>query len=293
MKIDIGSAPDSWGVWFGSDPKQTPWPRFLDEVAEAGYEWIELGPVGYLPTDPKQLMPELDRRGLKVTAAFSMMPLEDESIRPALKQELLTAGELLQTLGARHYVLIDDTYTDVFTGALKHPRDLDDDAWKRLIETAHQAAEVVRQFNLTLVYHPHADTHVESEPQIERFLADTDPNAVSLCLDTGHHAYRLGDPVAFMRRHADRIRYLHLKNIDPVKREQVERDRIPFGQAVAEEMFCEPAHGAVDFAAFRDVLSEVDYNGVAIVEQDMYPAPFDKPLPIAKRTRQYLRSIGM
>lgn len=49
----------------------------------------------------------------------------------------------------------------------------------------------------------------------------------------------------------------------------------------------------VDFIAFGDVLREIDYEGFAIVEQDMYPAPFDKPLPIAKRTRAYLREIGI
>ena len=51
--------------------------------------------------------------------------------------------------------------------------------------------------------------------------------------------------------------------------------------------------GTVDFAAFRDVLKEINYDGWGTVEQDMYPAPFDKPLPIAKRTRNYLRSIGV
>lgn len=39
----LGSAPDSWGVWFPDDPGQTPWERFLDEVAAAGYRRIELG----------------------------------------------------------------------------------------------------------------------------------------------------------------------------------------------------------------------------------------------------------
>ena len=43
--ILVGSAPDSWGVWFPDDPNQTPYTRFLDEVAASGYEWIELGPV--------------------------------------------------------------------------------------------------------------------------------------------------------------------------------------------------------------------------------------------------------
>jgi inosose dehydratase len=58
-------------------------------------------------------------------------------------------------------------------------------------------------------------------------------------------------------------------------------------------MFCEPSQGGVDFTAFRDVLKEINYDGWGTVEQDMYPAPFDKPLPIAKRTREYLRSIGI
>ena len=49
MNIKIGTAPDAWGVWFPDDPKQISAIRFLDEVVEAGFEWIELGPYGYLP----------------------------------------------------------------------------------------------------------------------------------------------------------------------------------------------------------------------------------------------------
>ena len=116
---------------------------------------------------------------------------------------------------------------------------------------------------------------------------------IALCLDTGHHAYRGGDPIAFFRRHHARIPYLHLKSVDPRKQEWVERERIPFAIAVANDMFCEPSVGAVDFLAFRDALREVDYDGLATVEQDMYPAPFGKPLPIATRTRDYLRAIGL
>jgi inosose dehydratase len=37
MAIHVGTAPDSWGVWFASDERQTPWQRFLDEVAQADY----------------------------------------------------------------------------------------------------------------------------------------------------------------------------------------------------------------------------------------------------------------
>ena len=148
-------------------------------------------------------------------------------------------------------------------------------------------------YDMKLVFHPHAETHVEYEDQVERFLSDTDPDRVSLCFDVGHHAYRDGDPVAFMRKHHARIPYLHLKSVEPTLQKKVEEEGIPFATAVAMDMFCEPSRGAVDFMAFRDLLIELDYDGFAIVEQDMYPTPFDKPLPIAKRTRAYLQEIGL
>jgi inosose dehydratase len=294
MNIRIGSAPDSWGVWFPDDPRQTPWERFLDEIAEAGYEWTELGPYGYLPTDPTILRAELDRRGLKMTAAFTMVHLEDPDAWPELERQMLGGGELAAALGGRFMVLIDDTYSNLFTGQPSRSSRLDDDGWKRLIDTTHRAADLAAsRLGLQLVYHPHAETHVEYEDQIEAFLEQTDPDRVAICFDTGHHAYRGGDPVAFFRRHHARIRYLHLKSVDPRRQEWVERERIPFALAVADDMFCEPDRGAVDFTAFRDALREADYDGWATVEQDIYPAPFDKPLPIARRTRAYLRSIGL
>ena len=49
--LRLGTAPDSWGVWFPDDPKQVPWNQFLDEAAAAGYTAVELGPFGYLPTN--------------------------------------------------------------------------------------------------------------------------------------------------------------------------------------------------------------------------------------------------
>ena len=65
-RLRLGTCPDSWGVWFADDPLQTPWTRFLDEVAEVGYQWLELGPYGYLPKDQARLADELARRGLAV-----------------------------------------------------------------------------------------------------------------------------------------------------------------------------------------------------------------------------------
>jgi inosose dehydratase len=294
MDIKIGSAPDSWGVWFPSDSKQTPWQRFLDEIVLAGYEWTELGPFGYLPSDLPTLRAELAKRRLNVSATFAMASLEEPSAWPELERQVLGAGEQLAALGAPFLVLIDDTYSNLFTGEQTGPTRLDESAWKRLIDTTHKVADLAKdRFGLKLVFHPHAETHVEYEDQIETFLAQTDPERIFLCLDTGHHAYRGGDPVAFLRRHHWRIPYLHLKSVDGHLQKRVEAERIPFAIAVGMDMFCEPSQGVVDFHALRDALREINYNGLATVEQDMYPAPFDKPLPIAKRTRDYLRAIGI
>ena len=293
MNIKVGSAPDSWGVWFPSDPKQIPWQRCLDEIAKAGYEWTEIGPYGYLPTDLSVLRSELERRKLKICGTFMMPHLEDGDAWPEIEKEAMNVGNSLTALGAEFVILIDNTYSDV-DGKPVRPSRLDDDGWKTSIENTHKIADlVIERFGLNLVYHPHSETHVEYEDQIELLLEQTDPSRVSMALDTGHHAYRGGDPIAFMRRHHDRIRYLHLKSVDSEIQKKVERERIAFAPAVAMGVFCELDQGAVDFLAFRDVLREVNYEGWAVVEQDLYPADFDTLLPIGRRNREYLREIGV
>ena len=294
MSIKIGSAPAAWGVNFPSDPHQTPWSRYLDEVAEAGYEWTELGPYGYLPTDRVTLERELGQRGLKLAGGFLMPVLEDPEAWPDIEKTLLSLGELLAGLDAKFLVLIDDEYTDQHTGEPVAAVTLDQDAWKILIDTTHAAAQIASQeFGLRLVYHPHADTHVEYEAQIEKFLDETDPSLVGLALDTGHHAYRGGDPVAFIRKHHQRLEYLHFKSVDQEMRQAVQRDRTPIAIATAQGLFCEPWRGVVDFVDLRNLLAELSYDSFAIVEQDMYPTEFDKPLPIAKQTRAYFKAIDM
>ena len=92
MKVTIGTAPDSWGVWFPDDPRQTPWQRFLDEVTEAGYKYIELGPYGYLPADLSVLRGDLEKRGLKVTGSFVIGDLADPAGWPKLELALRGLG---------------------------------------------------------------------------------------------------------------------------------------------------------------------------------------------------------
>lgn len=295
MAITIGTCPGLWGISFAEDPQQTPWSRCLDEMVQAGFNWTELGPYGYLPVDEPTLERELTQRGLKLTGGVVMPHLEDAHAWPEIERQVILAGESLATNGAMFLILIDGMYTDQHTGAPLRQPILDDDGWKRLVDTSHAMARLARErFGLGTTFHPHAETHVETEEQIDRFLADTDPSLIGLCLDTGHHAYRGGDPVAFAKKHHQRLDYVHLKTVDAQKLNQVvNQDCASLAEATVKGVFCKPELGAVDFAAFFNLLYEVDFDGFAIIEQDMYPSPFDKPLPIACQCLEYYRQIGL
>ena len=293
MVIKIGNSPESWGITGPSELDQSPWRRCLDEIAEAGYGYLELGPYGYLPTDPVVLRREMAQRGLGISAGAILASLEDEDGWPDIKKEALITGELLSSVGATFLVVVDGFYR-YKTGQELAPAVLGENSWKRLIDATHRLGNLVSdQFDLQLALHPCADTHVQYEDQITQFLSDTDPSLVTLCLDTGHHAYRFGDPAAFMRKYHDRIGYLHLKSVDSKIREHVNRDDVAFMDAVKLGAMCEPEVGVVDFLEFGKVLDEIGFDGYAIVEQDMYRPDLDVPFPIATRTREYLRNVGI
>ncbi|MEU0986791.1 sugar phosphate isomerase/epimerase [Streptomyces sp. NPDC005953] len=293
-RIRVGSAPDSWGVWFPDDPLQVPWQRFLDEVAQAGYEWIELGPYGYLPTDPGLLHEETVRRGLKVSAGTVFTALHrGTDVWDATWAHVSDIAALTQAMGAEHLVVIPAFWRDDRTGRVVEDSTLTARQWRDLtVQTERLGREVRERYGLKIVVHPHADTHIDGEESVSRFLDATDPDLVSLCLDTGHYAYCGGDSVALIETYGERIGYLHLKQVDPRILAEVIAGQLPFGPAVARGVMCEPPAGV---PALEPVLAAADALGVelfAIVEQDMYPCPPDKPLPIARRTRRFLRTCG-
>jgi inosose dehydratase len=296
-RLALGSCPDSWGVWFDSDPRQIPWERFLDELSGVGYQWLELGPYGYLPTDPARLTDELDRRGLRVAGGtmHGQSGLHRSGDWPAILAKTRKVAELTAAVGGRHVVFVPvPGYRDDTTGAYLEPAGLEPDQWRTLVRAADELGRVVaEEYGVRLQFHPHADSHVETQEQTERFLADTDPRYVSLCLDTGHLAYRRADSVALIRRYPDRIGYVHIKQMDPAVVERAEREDLAFGQAVALGASCEPPKGLPDVPSVVAALSDLDAELFVVVEQDMYPVDFDVPAPVAARTREYLRGVGV
>jgi inosose dehydratase len=296
-RLRLGTCPDSWGVWFADDPLQTPWPRFLDEVAEVGYDWLELGPYGYLPKDQQQLADELARRELKVAGGtvHGYSGLHRPGDWPDIVRITRQVSALTAAAGGEHVIFVPvPGYRDDKTGAYLEPAKLDDDEWRTMINATNRLGQIVaEEYGLALQFHPHADSHVETQEQTERFLDQTDPRHVWLCLDTGHLAYRHADNVAIIARYPERIGYVHIKQMDPGIVAVADRDGLAFGQAVAMGASCEPPRGEPVIEEVAEALKQLGRDLFVVVEQDMYPVAFDQPKPIAQRTYHYLRSVGI
>ncbi|GAA2606427.1 sugar phosphate isomerase/epimerase [Streptomyces roseoviolaceus] len=290
----LGSAPDSWGVWFPEDEHQVPYPRFLDELVQAGYEWLELGPYGYLPTDPQRLKAELDARGLKVSGGTAFGALHrpeawDETLAHVRRVAALTAAA-----GAHHLVLIPPMYRDEKTGAFTEPPELTTEQWAGFGRAADRLGRLLlEEYDVRLVVHPHADSHLQTQPEIERLLNESDGRYTNLCLDTGHVAYGGGDSIDLIRRFGERVGYVHIKQMDPEILAQVAAEDLSFGEAVRRGVCVSPPAGVPDPADVVGELAGLDAELFVIVEQDLYPCAPDVPLPIAVSTREHLAGCGL
>ena len=294
VAIEIGVAPGTWGIRAANAPGQTPWHTYLDEAGEAGYAWTEAGPYGYLPTDPAVLRPELERRGLGITATTVMKGhLDVVSDWPVVEAETLRAGELGAAMGARQLVLIDDFFAVPPRGRPPRDSDLDPDRWSVLIDSTNRVADLVlERFGLPIAFHAHAETHVETEPQLERFLADTDPERVSLCFDTGHHTFAGGDVASFLAAHHDRVSYLHFKNVDAAVLPRASAGGLSLESATEMGVWCDLDAGAVDYGEIAGILRSVGYEGWVMVELDARNPPAGQSLDRAKRAREHLEGVG-
>ncbi len=272
-----------------------PWHQFLDEAAAAGYTAVELGPFGYLPTDPEQLRDELAGRNLTLTGATAGTHLHrgGDSLSEALA-ECRQVAALLTALDAPFLITLPVMYTDMYTGALLEPAELTPEQWSTLGAGHSELGRVLEQeYGVRQMCHPHADTHVDTEANIDRFLEVTDPATVPLCLDTGHVAYAGGNSQAIVARHPDRIGYVHLKSVSSDVLVKVRQEAMSFADAVKAGAMVEPADGDPQMPPLLADLDDLGLPLWAIVEHDMYPAPPDAPLPIASRTCRYYNKVGL
>jgi len=128
--------------------------------------------------------------------------------------------------------------------------------------------DIAEENGLIAVYHPHLTTIVESPDQVEQVLAHS---RIGLCADTAHLAAGGGDPVEMIRQHADRLQYVHLKDLR----------REPFG-------FLPLGEGELDIVGVVKTLAEIGYEGWATVELDSYDGD---PKDAAELSRRFLDAV--
>lgn len=305
MTITITTAPCCWGVDDVTNPHLPDWRRVLDEAAAAGYGGLELGPCGYMPLDAR-LAPELAARGLAIVAGTIFDDLVDPASRGALERQAREICAVIAALprppmapGQRcpaPYLTVMDWGHDERDHAAGHsdraPR-LDDAAWAGMVANIRAIARIAREeFGVRAVIHPHAGGYIEFADEIARIARDLPAPAVGLCIDTGHTFYAGMDPLGVLETYWDRIDYLHFKDIDRAKFDDVMTRQIRFFDACAEGVMCPIGEGCIDYPAIHAFLMRKGYAGFITVEQERDPRRADGALADVRRSRDYLQSVG-
>jgi inosose dehydratase len=233
--------------------------RVLAEMAELGLAATEMGPVGYLPSDPAGLRALLDAHGLGLAGAFVPLVLHE----PSLDEARATLDDLIPLMTALDAeVLVAAAVTDV----LWSPRvPLGPGDWARLADNLHTVSELVADSGLRLALHPHVGTLVETAEDIDAVLAHGE---VDWCLDTGHLAIGGTDPVEFTAANAGRIVHVHLKDVDMELAERVRSAELSLVEATRRGLFRPLGDGE---ASIEQVVEELDRHGYGhwlVLEQD-------------------------
>lgn len=297
--LRIANAPVSWGIADPLPPGAIGYGQVLDEIRATGYAGTELGGWGFLPTEPAALRAELDARQLALLGSWVSVYLHDPERYAASEAEALRTARLLAAVGGPDTLIVlgNDPFGDPvrrgYAGRIGAAQAADEAQLRQIAAGAEGIARAVRaETGLRTVFHHHIGTLVETPEETAALLAMTDPELLGLCFDTGHCRFGGGDPVAMLRRHAERVWYVHFKDHDPAVAAEARSQGWDGIEAMGHGVFCELGRGDVAFPAVIAELATIGYDGWVVVEQDVLPG-MGSPAASARRNRDYLRSLGL
>jgi inosose dehydratase len=298
MPIKIANAPVSWGIYeFAELEQKYTYQQVLDDMVETGYTGLELGPWGFLPTEPDKLRPELEKRGLQLLSSYVPVKLADANAHADGEAQALRVGKLLAALGAQVIVLADDNGRVpelVKRSGQRSGSYLTADQWDVFAAGVNRIARKLNgDLGLKVVFHHHCAGMVETPEETRQLMERADHNLVGLCLDTGHWHYGGGDALAAVKEYGERVRYLHFKDCDPAIRKASVANQVEYFEATRRGLYCELGKGEVDFPGIIAAMEQLGYDGWAIVEQDILVDDLDAPKRSARYNRDYLRSLGL
>lgn len=288
-KVKLGIAPIAWTNDDLPDlGKENTFEQCVSEMALAGFTGSEVG--NKYPRDPRVLKKALELRGLEIcnqwfSSFLLTKPFEE------VEKEFRAQLDFLKAMGAKIIGASEQSYSvqgQQDTPVFGHKYVMNDQEWERFCEGMNRLGKIAfEEYGIHLTFHHHMGTVVQNPDEVERMMAHTDPKYVSLLYDTGHFAYCGADPLEMVKKYADRIRHVHLKDIRREVVEKVRRENLSFLEGVRQGAFTIPGDGCIDFEPIFQVLEENSYEGYMLVEAEQDPAKAD-PLEYAVRARKFI-----
>ena len=212
MTIKIGINPVTWTNDDLPDlGSHIPLETCLKEAKEAGYQGIEMG--NKFPRNASELRPYMTTAGLELVSGWFSGNLLSGTVEDEITR-LENHIELLKAMGSP--VLIYADVTDSTQGKqdtpLSYRPQLPESLWKEFGQKMSAIGSHCKKHGLTLAYHYHMGTVVQSATDLDRFMEHTSED-VGLLLDTGHAVYGGIDPLEIIKKHGTRICHVHCKDI--------------------------------------------------------------------------------
>ena len=271
-------------------PEVIPWIPYgeaLDHMVEAGYDATEWGPS--MPTDADELGQALGSRGLDLVGAFVGLGFRDaDRLEPEIERALEVARFLAANGGT--VLIAAEAGDDRRRGEAGHvdaSRGLSDDQWHDLARGLEMLARRIEPLGMTLAFHNHVGTYVETPDETARLLDETDPALVGWCLDIGHLAFGGGDAMDLLPRYANRVNHVHAKDVDGAILERARSEGWSFGRALEHYIFPPLGLGSARSPVVGRALLDIGYDGWWVIEQDTAP----DPTATAAANRRYLEEL--
>jgi inosose dehydratase len=289
--VRFGVTPTLWTN--DDDPTlgdEIPFEQCVSEMALAGFSGCSVGHK--FPRDPAVLRPALELRGLSVSEPWASTYFTVQEMREATFDTFRRQLEFIKAMGGTDIVVAELGHSvhQLPVALLPNKPAFGDRQWADLVTGLNELGRIAADADMRLCYHHHMGTGVQTRAEVDRLMADTDPDLVHLLLDTGHITWSGDDPLALARDHAARIRHVHLKDIRRDVTEECKRVGLSFLDAVRAGVFTVPGDGTIDFEPILRTLAESGYRGWLVVEAEQDPAKAH-PLTYAKKARAYLREV--
>lgn len=290
--IKVGIAPINWTnddlPELGGD---IPLDTCLSEMNKAGYQGCEVG--NKFPRDAKLLANTLKPYNLEIASAWFSSFFSNPAKQAQSLDEFKIHAEFLHHMGAKVVVVAECEGCTQLSKVpiLDQKPELDDEGWQHLVTGLELAGDIAKDFGLDLVYHYHMGTVVQFESEIDTLMRLTNPDKVSLLLDTGHLVFAGGDNVKLIRKYGSRIKHVHLKDIRQDIYNQTKIERLSFLDAVKAGVFTVPGDGMIEYKEIFEALKQINYQGWFLVEAEQDPNKAN-PYQYAKIGRDTIQTLA-